>query len=184
MAAILVTGCTVRPALRGDALRLSQFGRRVFAATFAPDNDPLQMERYLATAYTPDAQAAELADRAVTTLLACDAADVLLGFAQLRRSAAPPCVTELPAIELWRFYVDHAWHGRGVAATMMQAVQDAASGSGARTLWLGVWERNPRAQAFYRKAGFRPVGTQCFIFGTEPQTDQNLDACIAVDSAR
>lgn len=172
MAATLVTRCTVRPAHSGDADRVSAFGRRVFAVAFAPDNDPLQLERYLATAYTPEAQATELADPAVTTLLACDAADALLGFAQLRRSAAPPCVTQLPAIELWRFYVDQAWHGRGVAARMMQAVQDTASGCGARTLWLGVWERNPRAQAFYRKAGFRPVGTQCFILGTEPQTDQ------------
>lgn len=172
MAAHLVTACTVRAAHAGEAARLSAFGRRVFAATFAADNDPIQMQRYLATAYTPAAQAAELADPAITTLLASDATDTLLGFAQLRRAAAPPSVTDLPAIELWRFYVDQPWHGRGVAATMMQAVHAAASRSGARTLWLGVWERNPRAQAFYRKAGFRPVGTHAFIFGTEPQTDQ------------
>jgi len=54
----------------------------------------------------------------------------------------------------------------------MQAVRDTAVDGGARTMWLGVWERNPRGQAFYRKVGFTPVGTQSFVFGTESQTDQ------------
>ena len=53
------------------------------------------------------------------------------------------------------------------------ALSIAAAGSaGARTVWLGVWERNLRAQAFYRKHGFAPIGSQIFMFGTEPQTDQ------------
>ena len=39
-------------------------------------------------------------------------------------------------------------------------------------VWLGVWERNARAQAFYGKYGFRPVGTHVFMFGDEPQTDE------------
>ena len=34
-----------------------------------------------------------------------------------------------------------------------------------------MWERNERAQAFYRKHGFRKVGTQVFVVGTDPQTD-------------
>lgn len=167
-----MTGCTVRPALIGEAARLADFGRRVFAATFAPDNDPAQLERYLATAYTPAAQTAELADPAISTLLACDAADTLVGFAQVRRARPPSCVIETDAIELWRFYVEQAWHGRGVASLLMQAVQAAARDVGARGIWLGVWERNLRAQAFYRKVGFTSIGTQVFMFGDEAQTDQ------------
>ena len=34
-----------------------------------------------------------------------------------------------------------------------------------------MWERNERAQAFYRKHGFRKVGTQIFVVGSDPQTD-------------
>ena len=41
----------------------------------------------------------------------------------------------------------------------------------AQRLGLGVFERNERAQAFYRKHGFRQVGTQIFVVGTDPQTD-------------
>ena len=70
--------------------------------------------------------------------------------------------------------MDQAWHGRGVAPILMDAaVSEAAGGArGCTAIWLGVWERNPRAQAFYRKHGFVPVGTHVFMLGTEPQTDQ------------
>ena len=43
--------------------------------------------------------------------------------------------------------------------------------TGYRTLWLGVWGRNERAIAFYRRQGFRAVGTQAFPFGKEIQHD-------------
>ena len=75
-------------------------------------------------------------------------------------------------IELWRFYVDRAWHGRGVAAALMARVKTAARERGAKTLWLGVWERNDRARAFYAKCGFADAGEHIFLFGTDPQTDR------------
>ncbi len=74
-------------------------------------------------------------------------------------------------VELLRFYVDQPWQGQGIAGLLMQAVEEQARARGARELWLGVWERNERAQAFYRKHGFRKVGTQIFVVGTDPQTD-------------
>jgi ribosomal protein S18 acetylase RimI-like enzyme len=50
---------------------------------------------------------------------------------------------------------------------------------GARTIWLGVWERNARAIAFYHKQGFVQAGTQRFLLGDDLQTDwvmQNTSA--------
>ena len=38
-------------------------------------------------------------------------------------------------------------------------------------MWLGVWERNERAKAFYARQGFRQVGRQIFVVGSDPQTD-------------
>jgi ribosomal protein S18 acetylase RimI-like enzyme len=155
-----------------DAVRLAGFGRRVFHAAFAAGNDPADLEAYVASAYTPDAQARELADASVTTLLAQDPEGVLLAFAQVRAADVPECVADETAVELWRFYVDQAWHGRGVARTLMDAACDEARARGARTVWLGVWEHNPRAKAFYAKCGFVPVGTHVFVFGREDQTDE------------
>ena len=60
---------------------------------------------------------------------------------------------------------------RASRASSWLAVEAQARRRGARELWLGVWERNARAQAFYRKCGFEKVGTQIFVVGTDPQTD-------------
>jgi ribosomal protein S18 acetylase RimI-like enzyme len=57
----------------------------------------------------------------------------------------------------------------------MRAAAEHAGVAGARTLWLGVWERNPRAIAFYRKCGFTEVGTQTFVLGTDHQRDLVLE---------
>jgi ribosomal protein S18 acetylase RimI-like enzyme len=54
----------------------------------------------------------------------------------------------------------------------MQAARDAARELGGRHLWLGVWERNPRAIAFYRRAGFTDVGSTFYMVGPDRQTDR------------
>ncbi len=54
---------------------------------------------------------------------------------------------------------------------LMQATLEAAVAAGARTLWLGVWEHNPRAIAFYRKFAFVEAGTHDFLLGRDRQTD-------------
>ena len=38
-------------------------------------------------------------------------------------------------------------------------------------VWLGVWERNFRATAFYRKFGFVQVGDHVFMLGSDRQRD-------------
>jgi GNAT superfamily N-acetyltransferase len=70
-----------------------------------------------------------------------------------------------------RFYVDRPWIGRGVAQHLMNAALDEARSLGAKTIWLGVWEFNPRAIAFYRKCGFELVGDHEFLFADVVQTD-------------
>jgi ribosomal protein S18 acetylase RimI-like enzyme len=74
-------------------------------------------------------------------------------------------------VELERIYVDKSAIGRGVGAALMEACLDAARRGGHRTLWLGVWERNPNAIGFYERLGFRQVGTHGFRFGSKLQTD-------------
>ena len=49
----------------------------------------------------------------------------------------------------------------------MNAALEQARSDGAATIWLGVWERNLRAIAFYRKSGFADVGAHDFLFGAE-----------------
>ncbi len=96
----------------------------------------------------------------------------LAGYAHLRTGAPPPCVTGEAPVEIARFYVDRRHHGSGLAQQLMTAARSAASDMGARTLWLGVWEHNPRAIAYYAKSGLRDVGSADFFVGPDRQTDR------------
>lgn len=155
-----------------DAAAVAELARRTFYDTFASaaTNDPADMAMYLAEAYGVDQQTRELTNRDITTLIVEENGQAI-AYAMLRSDHIPECVTGPAPLELWRFYVDRAFHGRGVAQALMARVKQLASELGAKTLWLGVWERNDRARAFYAKCGFIDVGDHIFLFGTDPQTD-------------
>ena len=161
----------IRRATVADAEALSEIGARTFFETFAADNTPEDMKLFLESNWHPKLQRAEILDEGLDTLLACDASGAIAGFAQLRVNHPPPGIAVRAPVELKRFYVDKPWHGQGLARSLMEAAERAARARGAREFWLGVWERNGRAQAFYRKCGFRTVGKQIFVVGTDPQTD-------------
>ncbi len=161
----------IRTATVDDAPTLADFGERTFRDAFAAANRAEDIDAYVGATYSADRQRDDLADPARVTLLA-EAEGRPIAYAQLREGVAPACVTGPAPIELLRFYVDSAWHGRGPARVLMDAVVAAAVERDARTLWLGVWDRNPRAIAFYEKCGFRDVGSQAFLLGTDRQTDR------------
>jgi diamine N-acetyltransferase len=161
----------IRAAVTADAAVVSELARRTFYDTFAATNDPADMALYLAGAYSIDIQTNELNDRDITTLLV-EEDGTAIAYAMLRTDHVPECVSGPDPIELWRFYLDRAWHGRGIAAALMDRVKAAARARGAKTMWLGVWERNDRARAFYAKCGFADAGEHIFLFGTDPQTDR------------
>jgi N-acetylmuramoyl-L-alanine amidase len=162
----------VRTALPADAERLAVLAAQTFRDTFAGDNSPEDMQTYVRDAFSADLVQAELADRANTFLLAFTVdAELPTGYAKLRRGTADPCVTGPDPIELQRVYVDRSALGLGVGAALMQASLEAARSAGQRTLWLGVWEHNARAIAFYEKWGFETVGDHVFRLGSDDQRD-------------
>jgi ribosomal protein S18 acetylase RimI-like enzyme len=161
---------TIRTATAADAAVVADLARRTFYDTFAATNDATDMALYLSSAYGVDQQTRELNDRDITTLLV-EVAGQAVGYAQVRGDHVPDCVTGPSPVELWRFYIDRGWHGRGIAQALMEQVRATARARGAKTLWLGVWERNHRARAFYAKCGFTGAGEHIFLFGTDPQTD-------------
>ena len=75
------------------------------------------------------------------------------------------------AVELVRFYIDQPWQGSGLASAMMEACLTEAKAGGFQTIYLGVWEKNLRAQAFYHKWKFVRVGEHTFQMGDDPQLD-------------
>ncbi|MFO1315567.1 MAG: N-acetyltransferase [Burkholderiales bacterium] len=162
----------IRTATPADAERLAVLAERTFRDTFADYNSADDMEAYVRDAFAPGRVRAELADRANTFLLAfVDGADPPCGYAKLRTGTTDPAVTGPDAVELQRLYADRSAIGHGVGAALMQACFAAARAAGRQTLWLGVWERNARAIAFYERWGFATVGQHVFRLGSDDQTD-------------
>lgn len=161
---------SIRQAVPEDARVLAALAETTFRDTFAAQNTPEDMDLHCRQSYGEALQRAELLDPARLTLL-CELEGRAIAFAQLRWGSAPACVEAARAGEIQRLYVDRPWHGRGVAQDLMAASLEALGGRGSDLAWLGVWERNPRALAFYAKWGFTLVGDHTFPLGTDPQRD-------------
>lgn len=160
----------VRRALPTDAPLLASLGAQTFSETFAPYNTEEDMAQYLAESFNVEHQHAELADEATCFLIA-DINNEPAGYAMLRRGKPPTGVVARPPIELVRLYVSKQWLGQGVGETLMRACLHEARQQGCQTLWLGVWEHNARARAFYRKWQFEEFGEHSFQLGGDLQND-------------
>lgn len=160
----------IRFAALQDADLLAKIGSETFSDTFSAQNTPENMTAYLAFAFSPEIQAAELAEPGSVFLIA-EMEGAPVGYARLKAGSSEPCVKAGHAIELVRIYARAAWLGQGVGAALMQACLEEAARLGGDVLWLGVWERNPRAIRFYQKWGFAQIGTHVFQMGDEPQQD-------------
>lgn len=165
-----LSDCAVRLATADDALLLARMGARTFRDTFGADNTAEDMAAYLARSFSPEIQAAELADAATDFLIAF-AGDEPAGYAKVRAGSAPACVRGTSPLEICRLYADTPWIGRGVGGTLMQACLGHAASLGCDVIWLDVWERNPRAIGFYERWGFAVVGEQDFVLGDDVQRD-------------
>lgn len=160
----------LRLATAADNELLAQLGAETFFDTFAADNTPENMAAYLAASFSPEKQAQELADPA-TRVLILEAHDAPAGYTRLRFGPAPEMIAGRQPVEIVRFYARRPWIGRGVGARLMQACLAEAAQAGCDTIWLDVWERNPRAIAFYERWGFQRIGRQVFQLGDDRQTD-------------
>lgn len=165
-----IESTAIRRARREDAAPLAALAEKTFRDAFAEVNSPQNMDLFCRSTYGEALQAAEIASPDMATLL-CERDGRLVAFAQLRWGEPPGCVAADAPAEIQRFYVDRDRHGTGIAHDLMAACIDAIEARGSDVAWLGVWEHNPRAIAFYRKFGFVAVGEHVFAVGDDPQRD-------------
>jgi len=161
---------TIRPASLEDAATLAALGARTFQETFEAICSPEDLAAYVAGAYGEATQRAELADPSRPGLV-LEIDGVPSGFVQLRLGHREPCVRGEHPVELQRIYVLRAFHGGGFGAALMEASVAIAHAWGADALWLGVWEHNDKALAFYARSGFREAGDHVFRIGQQIDRD-------------
>ncbi len=135
-----------------------------------PKNAPDDLAEYMRQAFNVEQIGAELVDsNSVFFIAEFDGKPA--GYAKLVLDSTEEGVTATRPIELSRLYSHQEFLGKGVGRDLMNACSDYAKLHDHDVMWLGVWEYNPRAQAFYTKNGFREVGKHTFQLGTDPQTD-------------
>jgi ribosomal protein S18 acetylase RimI-like enzyme len=167
-------GWSLRLAAPADAAVLARAAALFFADTFGSANRPEDLDAYLAAAFTESRQYADLSAPNTRLWLAVDADDSIAGYVHVRLGAPLPpgaSITSTRPAEIARLYADRRWHGRGLGASLMETGIATAREWKADVLWLGVWERNERAIAFYQKQGFQIVGAQEFMLGGDRQRD-------------
>ena len=175
---------TIRPAKASDAGALARLAERTFRESFAAQNLAADMDHHCATHFGEAMQLNEIADSNTLNLIAVHR-DQLVAFAQVRLRSPNNLVTAERPAEIHRFYVLKQWHGQGLAHELMSALLKAPSFSdvNADALWLSVWQRNPRAIAFYHKHGFKVVGESLFHVGSDSQRDWLLSLKIHAQRA-
>jgi ribosomal protein S18 acetylase RimI-like enzyme len=166
----LPPGVILRRGIPADAAALLELAIRTYDETFAAVNTPENMQTYLSTAFTLAGFRSDLENPAVVFQVA-EAGQRPIAYAKMISGPAPVCVEGGSPIEIERFYLDREWHGSGIANAMMRECLRTARLGGFQTVFLGVWEHNLRARAFYTKWGFRRVGEHVFQMGDDAQTD-------------
>jgi ribosomal protein S18 acetylase RimI-like enzyme len=163
-------GLIIRRATTKDVDLLARIAHKIFLDTFGAQNTQEDIDIHVAKTYGHDIQMRELTDPSLTYLIA-DVDGEAAGFAMIGEPRSESCFAHEAPIELFRFYVDKAWHGKGIALPMMKACEEEARARGGKTICLSVWLENPRAIRFYEKNGFHTAGTQPYILGNDLQTD-------------
>ena len=161
-----------------DARLLSELGAKTFYDTFAKDNTPENMAAHLKRSFSPEIQHTELSAPENIFLIA-EVENEPIGFAQLILESKADSLRGSKCMEVRRIYASQEYISKGVGKLLMQASIQEARQRGCDSLWLGVWERNPRAIAFYKKWGFNEVGTHTFHVGDDPQRDFIMELMLA-----
>src|SRR5215204_520337 len=164
----------IRRACRQDARLVSLLGAVTFYETYYEQDDPHNLASYIHESFGLTKICAEIEVQA-TEFFIIFLDGHAVGYAKLRTDSVVACVRNETAIELQRIYVVERVFGRGVGERLLKHCFETAKSKGFETLWLGVWEENRRAQKFYKKHGFRQVGTLKFPYGDTVGTNYVLE---------
>ena len=97
--------------------------------------------------------------------------DKVTGYMKLRDGTVPDCVADKNSLEVERIYADPDHKGKGIGSTLIKAAVERAKSMDYTSIWLGVFQKNEPAVAFYKKQGFTIAGDAIFVMGGDEQDD-------------
>lgn len=154
----------------GDAHELAEIGASTFHETYDGQIPPDDLESYVRTTFTAGEIERTLGPGRTAYFLA-ELGGRPVGYLKLNLPGAQSDLDEVDALEIESIYVGVGFQGLGIGRRLIDQAVAYAVEAGLRAVWLGVWEQNEKAIAFYERLGFRRFGTHAFELGRTRNTD-------------
>jgi ribosomal protein S18 acetylase RimI-like enzyme len=156
--------------LPDDLPVLRDFAEQTFRRAWQGMTDPAEFEAYCTYAFTPEKLGAELADPQSEFYFVREG-DTPVAYLKINLDQTPEELSPDPAVQIERIYVRHDYQGRRIGERLLGLADERARATGARWLWLSVWQEAPRSVEFYRRNGFEVCGVTTFWDGFAPSED-------------
>ena len=143
---------------------------QTYRDTFADSNSEVLMQKYFDDALTLEKLLGEM-QTAGSSFYFIYLHDNLAGFLKVNEDKAQSDDVLQNSIEIERFYICKNYLRKGLGKRLMAFACELAKQSNRSSLWLGVWEGNFSALAFYKAQGFYKIGEHPFDMGGDIQTD-------------
>ena len=160
------------PVCIDDLTKLQTISRSTFAQTFNEHNNPEDMQAYFDNSFSVEKLSSELNNQNSTFYFAVDnSINSVVGYLKVNTGDAQSEKKDLNAFEIERIYVDKTYFGKKVGQLLFDKAIEIAKSKKVSYVWLGVWEENHRALAFYTKNGFKAFDKHLFKLGNDEQSD-------------
>lgn len=160
----------IRACTPDDLPALQAIAYETYDQTFRAMNTAETMAAYLAEAFNAEKLLAELSNPG-SAFYFLEIDDHIVGYLKLNEAAAQTDLRDPDGLEIERVYIRQPYQGQGYGRELLEFALGIARARGKQYAWLGVWEKNSAAIAFYQKLGFRQAGVHAFRMGDELQSD-------------
>ena len=145
----------IRKVLPEEVEELKVISEDTFRETFAHDNTESQLQAYFDTALSEEVLLDEITHEESRYFFIIK---TNVGSAQTEQHLDN-------AFQIQRIYISQAFQGMGLGKRLFEFALQEARDLGCDWAWLGVWERNFKAQIFYDKYGFEKFAEHDFLVG-------------------
>jgi diamine N-acetyltransferase len=162
---IKIKKCTLE-----DSRKLQEISYETFNDTFKDQNSPENMNGYLERAFNLKQLEKELSNISSQFFFVYFNNEVA-GYLKVNTNDAQSEEMGDESLEIERIYVKKEFQKHGLGKYLLNKAIEMAMERNKQKIWLGVWEKNENAVAFYKKMGFVQTGAHSFYMGDEEQTD-------------
>lgn len=153
-----------------DSLNLQEISYETFNETFKHQNSPENMHAYLENAFNLKQLEQELSNVASDFFFVIFNNEVA-GYMKINTNDAQSEKMGEESLEIERIYIKKEFQKHGLGKHLLNKAMEIALAHNKQKIWLGVWEKNESAIAFYEKMGFVQTGAHSFYMGDEEQID-------------